>query len=93
MKARDFVTDATSRPTSRHCGDRYGASGLGLRGFVEGLLERVPRERRALDADRKLDDTLQRLEIAEPDAVEDFADCVDTAQRARFFIGESRKGR
>jgi len=26
-------------------------------------------------------------------AVEDFADCVDTAQRARFFIAESRKGR
>jgi hypothetical protein len=26
-------------------------------------------------------------------AVEDFADCVDTAGRARFFIAESRKGR
>jgi hypothetical protein len=26
-------------------------------------------------------------------AVEDFADCVDTATRARFFIAESRKGR
>jgi len=26
-------------------------------------------------------------------AVEDFADCVDTASRARFFIAESRKGR
>ena len=26
-------------------------------------------------------------------AVEDFADCVDTAERARFFIAESRKGR
>jgi hypothetical protein len=26
-------------------------------------------------------------------AVEDFADCIDTAGRARFFIAESRKGR
>jgi len=26
-------------------------------------------------------------------AVEDYAECVDTASRARFFIAESRKGR
>ncbi|MGH8687846.1 MAG: hypothetical protein ACREVQ_09080 [Burkholderiales bacterium] len=26
-------------------------------------------------------------------AVEDFAECIDTAGRARFFIAESRKGR
>ncbi len=26
-------------------------------------------------------------------AVEDFADCNDTAERARFYIAESRKGR
>ena len=26
-------------------------------------------------------------------AVEDFAECEDTASRARFFIAESRKGR
>lgn len=26
-------------------------------------------------------------------AVEDFRDCEDTASRARFYIGESRKGR
>ena len=26
-------------------------------------------------------------------AVEDFAECEDTASRARFFISESRKGR
>jgi hypothetical protein len=26
-------------------------------------------------------------------AVEDYAECADTAQRARFYIAESRKGR
>src|SRR5262245_9534955 len=38
--------------------------------LVERLLERVPGERRALDADGELDDALERLEVAETDAFE-----------------------
>src|SRR5437764_370897 len=40
------------------------------RNFVESLLQRVPRERRALDAHGELHDTLQRFQIAELDAFE-----------------------
>ena len=35
--------------------------------MVQRLEERVPRQRRALDAHRELDDALQRLEVAELD--------------------------
>ena len=53
------VTDGTAP------GPRRG-SGLRASGLVEGLLEGVPSQRRALDADREFHDALQRLQVAEP---------------------------
>src|SRR4051794_34781098 len=41
------------------------SSRLRLGVLVESLLQRVPRQRRALDAHRKLDDALECLEVAE----------------------------
>src|SRR5579862_8767296 len=41
-----------------------------LSDLVERLLQRVPGEGRALDADRELHDALQRLEVAQPYAFE-----------------------
>jgi hypothetical protein len=48
----------------------WRGSGVGGGDLVEPLLQRVPRERGALDPHRELDDTLQRLEIAQADTLE-----------------------